>query len=87
MRIFRLHIKPYIGNMKLEEVDSNVIQRLLNGMLAKQYSLLFTKKIKFILNQFFEYCIDNKIVENNPSIRTKVKSRDQRISDRKEKNI
>ena len=72
--------------MKLEEVDSNVIQRLLNEMLVKQYSLFFVKKIKFILNQFFEYCIDNKLVENNPSLRTKVKSRDQKISDR-EKNI
>jgi integrase len=82
MRTFRLHIKPFIGNMKLEEVDSNVIQRRLNDMLAQEYSLLFVKKTKFILNQFFEYCIDNKIVENNPSTRTKVKSRDQKISDR-----
>jgi integrase len=82
LRIFKKHIKPYIGNMKLDEVDSNVIQRLLNQQLAKQYSLLYVKKIKFVLNQFFEYCIDNKIVEVNPSLRTKVKSRDQKMSDR-----
>ena len=33
LRNFELHIKPKVSNMKLDEVSSIVIQKVLNGML------------------------------------------------------
>ena len=36
---FKLHIEPKIGNMKIDEVTTMVIQKLLNQMLEDGYSL------------------------------------------------
>jgi integrase len=81
IRMFKLHIEPYIGKMKLDEINHITIQKLLNDMLDKNYSLAYTKKAKFLLNQFFEYCIENNLMDNNPTMRTRVKSRDRKIYD------
>ncbi|MFA6867472.1 MAG: site-specific integrase [Clostridia bacterium] len=84
IRVFNLHIKPFIGNMKIEEVNPIVIQKLLNQMLEDKYSLNYTKKAKFLINQFFEYCVDNKLCEQNPTLRTRVKSKDKKTYDRED---
>jgi integrase len=81
IRHFNLHIKPYAGKMKLDEITYITVQKLLNDMLDKNYSLAYTKKLKFLLSQFFEYCVDNKLIENNPIEKTRVKSRERKIYD------
>ena len=84
-RNFELHILPKIGNMKIDEITTIVVQKLLNEMLEEGYNLATTRKIKHLLNQFFEYAIDNKLTNENPAIRTKVKSSDRKIYDSENK--
>lgn len=81
MTNFKLHIKPQIGNMKLDEVTNVTIQKLLNDMLSQGYSLATTKKVKFILNQFFEYAVEINFATSNPTVKTRVRSAERKIYD------
>lgn len=82
---FKLHIEPKIGNMKIEEVTTIVIQKLLNQMIEDGYSLDVVRKTKVIFNQFFEYAVQNKFVQNNPTLLTRVKSKERKIYDSENK--
>ena len=78
---FKLHIEPKIGNMKIDEVTTMVIQKLLNQMLEDGYSLDVVRKTKVIFNQFFGYAVQNKFVQSNPTLLTRVKSKERKIYD------
>lgn len=78
---FKLHIEPKIGNMKIDEVTTIVIQKLLNQMLEEGYSLDVVRKTKDIFNQFFDYAVQNKFVQSNPTLLTRVKSKERKIYD------
>lgn len=84
-RNFKLHIEPKVGKMKLNEVNSVVIQKLLNGLLDEKYSLTTVKKVKFIFNQFFNYAIENNMTASNPTTKTRVRSSERKIYDSENK--
>ena len=76
MRCYNLHIKPYVANMDISEVTTPVIQQVINEVFVKGLGTNTARKTKFLFNQFFEYAIDCGLVENNPTIRIKIKTRD-----------
>ncbi len=75
IRNFKIHIAPLIGKMKVYEIDSYAIQKLINKLLDQGYSTDTIKKCKHLLNQFFEYAIDNKWILVNPTLKVKVKGK------------
>lgn len=79
IRNFKLHIVPKIGNMKIDEVDTYVIQKIVNDMQDKNYSNQTIKKIKFIIGQFYEYAKDNNWTTTNPTDKVRVKAQDKTI--------
>lgn len=81
IRNFKLHIAPVIGNMKVYEVDTYAIQRVVNKMIETEHANITIKKNKHLLSQFFEYAIDNKWVQVNPTTKIKIASRDKKIYD------
>ena len=85
IRNYELHIAPLIGNMKLDEISHVTIQKILNDMLDKDYSLTVVKKVKFLLNQFFNYVVDNNLITINPVMKTRVKSNEKKIYDSENK--
>ena len=82
---FKRHIEPRIGNMQIEELTPIVIQKMLNDMLEEQLSLDYIKKTKFLIGQFFEYAVDNNIIQSNPINKVKVKSKEKKIYDNENK--
>ena len=84
IRNFKLHIEPQIGNMKVYEVDTFVVQKVLNNLIDQDYSVNTIKKNKHLISQFFEYAIDNKWVFQNPTNRVQVRAKDKAQS-KKEK--
>lgn len=80
-RQFEKFIEPKIGGMKLDEISSLAIQKILNEMLEDDYSLSYVKKVKFLLRQFFEYAVDHKYIGNNPVEKTKVRTSERKIYD------
>ena len=75
----KLYIYPQIGNMKLGEINTAHIQRLLNNMQLNGYALDTVKKTKFLLRQFFEYCVDSGFVRNNPVNKIKLQTKERKI--------
>lgn len=82
MRNFNLHIKPYLGNMKIEDVTKPVIQQVINELMAKGLSNNTVKKNKFLLNQFFDYAMECGLVQVNPTYKIKVRNREVKLSDK-----
>lgn len=64
--------------MKLEEITAPVFQRLYNTMTMKGYALATVKKVKFLLNRFFDYAVESGFVEYNPSSKTKLQARERK---------
>lgn len=79
---YNLHIKPYLENMRIEDVTKPVIQQVINEILAKGLSTVTAKKNKFLLNQFFDYAIECGLVQVNPTYKIKIRSRDIKLSDK-----
>ena len=79
IRNFKLHIEPIIGNMKVYQIDTFVVQQVINKLIDAEYSLNVIKKNKHLIGQFFEYAIDNKWVQENPTRKVVVKARDRKI--------
>ncbi len=85
IRNYRLHIEPIIGKMKIYEIDTFVVQQVFNKMIDADYSLNVVKKNKHLISQFFEYAIDNKWVQDNPTRKVLVKVKDRRVYSGKER--
>ena len=79
IRNFRLHIEPIIGNMKIYEIDTYVVQKVINKLIDEDYSLNVIKKNKHLIAQFFDYAIDNKWVTENPTRKILIKIKDRKI--------
>lgn len=75
IRNFKLRIAPLIGKMKVYEIDNYAIQKLVNNLMEQGYSNDTVKKCKHLLNQFFEYAIDNKWILVNPTLKVKIKGK------------
>ena len=85
IRNFRLHIEPIIGNMKIYEIDTYVVQKVINKLIDEDYSLNVIKKNKHLIAQFFDYAIDNKWVTENPTRKILIKIKDRKIYSGQEK--
>lgn len=77
IRNFRLHIEPQIGNMKIYDIDTFVVQKLINNLIEQDYSINVIKKNKHLISQFFEYAIDNKWVSVNPTLKVQIRAKDK----------
>lgn len=76
VRTFKNHILPAIGNMKINEVNSNIVQALLTKSLQDHNGSSNTpKRIKFLLNQFYEHLIEQGLAYDNPTLKCKVSNR------------
>lgn len=75
MRNYNLHIYPYLKNTNIIDIDTVVIKKLLNTIYAKNQSIEVQKKVKSLLKQFFDYAVEEKLVQYNPvlSVKTRIK--------------
>ena len=79
MNIFKLHIEPKIRHLHLQDLDDITIQKVLNNLIEKDYSLSTVKKTKFIFNQFLDYCEQSKWIPYNPARKVKVRIKDKKV--------
>lgn len=79
MNIFKLHIEPKIRHLHLQDLDDIAIQKVLNNLIEKDYSLSTVKKTKFIFSQFLDYCEQSKWIPYNPARKVKVRIKDKKV--------
>ena len=53
------HIEPKLKNLDMQDVDITVLQNLLRGIKSKEPR----RKVKYLLNQFMDYCVVQKYIE------------------------
>ena len=76
IRTFRNHIEPALGDRTIDSIKSNDIQMLLTKSLEDHNGFSNTpKRIKFLLNQFFEYLIEQGLAYDNPTMRCKISNK------------
>ena len=72
------HIFPVIGHIKFCDVTTILIQKLLVNMKADNYAIATIRKIKFLLNQFFDYAENIQWINANPVNKIKLQSNETR---------
>lgn len=78
MRNYNLHIKPNMQNMGILQIDSVVIKKLLNRIYANNHSREVVRKTKTLLKQFFDYAVEEKLVQYNPVLSVNFKVKEKR---------
>lgn len=64
--MYRYHIKPEIGHMKMQDVRTEHIQMLLNKMKKQGYSSDFMKRVRNVVSQMFKQAYRNDMIMRNP---------------------
>lgn len=75
------YIYPYMGNYQPQDVSTDLLQTFLGEMLDRGYALDTVKHVKYQLRQYFEYCIDEQIIERNPADRVRLQARERKTRD------
>jgi integrase len=65
IQIYNLHIKPYFGSMRIDEIKTSDILLWQNTLLEKLSSKTLTL-IKSVFNSIFTDCINDEIITKNP---------------------
>ena len=69
--LYKTHIKPsLLNNLKLEEIKHLHLQKFYNSI----ESLNTAKRLKELLNSFFEYCINADFISKNPQKNIKLET-------------
>lgn len=72
-RSFQNHIQPNIGSLKINEVSKIHVQEILNNLALKNYSSKTINKIKQLISAFFDFCVDECILNKNPIGKIRIK--------------
>lgn len=64
--MYKYHIKPEIGHMKMQDVRTEHIQMMLNKMKKQEYSLDFMKRVRNVVSQMFKQAYRNDMIMRNP---------------------
>ena len=72
------YIYPYMGNYLPQNISTNLLQDFLGGMLDKGFALDTVKHIKYQLRQYFEYCIDEEIIDKNPVGKVRLQTKERK---------
>lgn len=72
------YIYPYMGDYLPQDISTNLLQDFLGGMLDDGYALDTVKHVKYQLGQYFEYCIDEEIIDKNPVNKVRLQSHERK---------
>lgn len=75
--LMRCYVVPKLGQLKLRDIRTPAIQRLLDDMM-QDYSVCTTRKVKAVLSGCLGYAVRLELLRHNPVSSTKVTSK-QRV--------
>ncbi len=65
-RCYRLHIKPVLGSMSIQDVKVYHIQDIFNQMADTGYRNSTIRQVHMTLHGMFEYAVDGDVILSNP---------------------
>ncbi len=72
------YIYPYMGNYQPQDVSTDLLQTFLGEMLDRGYVPDTVKHVKYRLRQYFEYCIDEQIIDGNPADKVRLQAHERK---------
>ena len=66
MQIYTLHIKPYLGKVRISEITKFQCKELLGILKKDGYSWETQNKVKVILQDMFERALEDEFMKRNP---------------------
>jgi len=70
--IFRLHFYSEFGKLDVKRIDADMIQSFVNRKSLAGLSMNYIGLMKQLLDQFFSYLLDAKLLAENPVSRAKI---------------
>ena len=67
-KCIRLYIKPALGVYKMSAIQPSAIQKMVNDLAQKKYSMSVIRTVKGICNKSFKYAKRNKWILNNNAL-------------------
>lgn len=81
VRMAQLHILPVIGDYTIHTVSKDLLQKVLNRLFDKDYTSDTIAFVKHEICQYFEFCVDDGLIERNPALKLKIQTRRGRTTD------
>ena len=69
---FKNHIEPQLKNVEMHEIDVKILKNLLKSIKSEEVR----RKTKYLLNQFLNYAVEEKLIAYNPVMSIDIKTRD-----------
>lgn len=67
LRYYEKHIKPYLGEMQIDKIQSKDIEHMIKSQIDKEFNLSTFKIVTEFLIKIFELAVDKKIISYNPT--------------------
>lgn len=80
--LMECYVLPEIGHMELKDIKTPTVQKLLDNLMARDYSVCTTRKVKAIMSGAFGHAVRLELLRHNPvsSARVTSKQRVQKVT-------
>ncbi len=67
--VFRVHLQPLIGAMRLDDINAAVVQQVRGAMVAKKLGDKRINNVMAVLSKTLRYAVDAELIDHSPKIR------------------
>lgn len=67
--VFRVHLQPMIGAMRLDDINAAVVQQIRAALVAKGIGDKRINNVMAVLSKTLRYAVDAEIIDHSPKIR------------------
>jgi len=67
--VFRIHLQPMIGTMRLDDINAAVVQQIRAALVAKGIGDKRINNVMAVLSKALRYAVDAELIDHSPKIR------------------
>jgi len=67
--VFRVHLQPMIGKMRLDDINAAVVQQIRAELVAKKLGDKRINNVMAVLSKALRYAVDAELIDHSPKIR------------------
>lgn len=90
IRVYRKHIQPILGNMRINDITKTQIQQIVNNLHKQGYAYETPHRIQVMLYDMFDKALNDQFIRRNPAKGVKVirdEEKDPRVMSREEQSV
>ena len=90
IRVYRKHIQPILGNMRINDISKTQIQQMVNDLHKQGYAYETPHRIQVMLYDMFDKALNDQFIRRNPAKGVNVirdEEKDPRVMSREEQSV